>query len=307
MVYVHGGAFQHGSSSTQQYGPDFLLMADVVVVTINYRLGAFGFLSLEDKELNVPGNAGLKDQRLAMKFVKENIQNFGGDPENITLVGHSAGGSSVSWHCVSEGSKGLFHKAIIMSGCILNPWSMTPNKDWAFRLASKLGYGGNENEKEILKFLQQADPMKIIEFQSTLIKPDERIAFSFAPTIEHYPTEGAFILKTPMEMLKNAWSNDIDILIGGTSDEGLMYLEGLRANPAALENFKLQSVVPSETGSKPDDPQVIEFIENLKKIYYPTSNDTTKNEMAFCKVCPADSLFIKKIINHFFFYSSSRR
>lgn len=83
LLYIHGGGFYSGSGSTELLGPDYLLMADVVVVTINYRLGALGFLSLEDKDLNVPGNAGLKDQLMAMKFVKNNIQNFGGDPENI--------------------------------------------------------------------------------------------------------------------------------------------------------------------------------------------------------------------------------
>lgn len=83
LFYIHGGGFYSGSGSTELLGPDFLLMADVVVVTINYRLGALGFLNLKDKELNVPGNAGLKDQLLAMKFVKSNIRNFGGDPNNI--------------------------------------------------------------------------------------------------------------------------------------------------------------------------------------------------------------------------------
>lgn len=303
LIYIHGGAFQTGSSSTKVYSPDYLLMADVVVVTINYRLGALGFLSLKDKELNVPGNAGLKDQRLAMKFVKNNIRNFGGDPDNITLFGQSAGGSSVSWHCVSEGSKGLFHKAIIMSGCVLNNWSLTPHKNWAYRLAKKIGYSGSENEGEILKFLQQADPTEIVEFQKTLIERDERVGFSFAPTVEQYTTEETFIAKPPLELLKSAWSNDIDILIGGTSDEGLMYLENLRETPALLEHFKLENAVPVEINSRPDSPKVIEFVESLKKYYYPTSKDPTKDELAFCKVCPSDSLFIINEINHFLPFS----
>jgi cholinesterase len=262
------------------------MMSDVILVTLNYRVGALGFMCLKDKELNVPGNAGLKDQLLALKFVKNNIEQFGGDSNNITLFGQSAGGSSVSWHCVSERSKGLFNRAIIMSGCILNSWSLTPHRDWANRLARKLGYVGSENESEILEYLQKADPVKIVEFQKTLLKSDEigKIAFSFAPHVESYITEDTFIPSNPLDLLRKAWSNDIDILIGGVADEGLMYLENIKDNPAILAYFNLNQVVP-EVGLPVDSPVVIEFVENLRRIYYPTSNDPTKDELAFCKVC----------------------
>lgn len=106
MIYIFGGAFASGSNTTKRYGPDFLLISDVIVVTLNFRLGPFGFISFKDKSLNVPGNAALKDQLMAMKFVKNNIHHFGGDPNNITLIGHSSGGVSVNWHCVAEASKG---------------------------------------------------------------------------------------------------------------------------------------------------------------------------------------------------------
>lgn len=287
MIFLYGGAFQNGSSTTKYYGPDYLLMADVVVVTLNYRVGALGFLCLKDEELNVPGNAGLKDQLLAMKFVKNNIQNFGGDPDNITLFGQSAGGGSVSWHCISEPSRALFKRAIIMSGCVLNSWCLTPHKDWANRLARKLGYEGAESEKEILEFLQKADPEMIVEHQKSVLNRDEigKVAFPFGPHIEHYTNDQTLISAKPIDLLTNAWSNDIDIMIGGTSDEGLMYLDDLRQTPAILAHFKVENVMPLEVGLKPDDPKAIEFVENLRKIYYPTSTDPSKDEFAYCKVC----------------------
>jgi carboxylesterase type B len=85
-------------------GPEYLIDHDVVIVTFNYRLGPLGFLSTEDTV--VPGNNGLKDQQLAIKWVHENIQLFGGDPEKITIVGESAGGASVSHHLLNKNSEG---------------------------------------------------------------------------------------------------------------------------------------------------------------------------------------------------------
>lgn len=84
MVWIHGGAFIMGSNAKDTYNPEYLLRHDVVVIAINYRLGAFGLLSLNDPELGIPGNAALKDQTMALKWIKENCTYFGGDPENIS-------------------------------------------------------------------------------------------------------------------------------------------------------------------------------------------------------------------------------
>lgn len=275
-------------------------MADVVIVTVNYRLGALGFLSLKDETLNVPGNAGLKDQRMALKFVKNNIQNFGGDPENICLMGHSTGGSSVSWHCVSEGSKGLFNRAIIMSGCVLNDWSLTPHRDWANRLAKKLGYEGSNEEKEILTFLRGADPVKIVEHQSDLIHIEEKhIWYTFTPSVEHYWNDDAFILKEPIDAMRTAWSSEIDVMIGGTSDEGLLALADIRNNPEILANFKQNSMVPHEVTESSSDikPKIVEFTESLRKMSFPPLSGMTTDELAYCKV--VETLFIIDIFSSF--------
>lgn len=105
MVWIYGGGFATGNSSYQIYGPDYLLDEDnIVFVSFNYRLGAFGFLSTED--LACPGNMGLKDQVLALKWVKRNIEHFGGDPNKVTIFGESAGSASVSYQLQSRSSKG---------------------------------------------------------------------------------------------------------------------------------------------------------------------------------------------------------
>lgn len=112
MVWIHGGAFIYGSGGAS-YEPERLVEQGVVVVTLNYRLGALGFLP--HAALGDP-NFGLQDQQLALQWVQENIAGFGGDPDNVTLFGESAGGHSVMSHLASPEAAGLFHKAIVQSG-----------------------------------------------------------------------------------------------------------------------------------------------------------------------------------------------
>lgn len=122
MFYIHGGGFHEGSGDDFQYGPDFLINDNVILVTSNYRLGVFGFMSLGTAEYS--GNMGLKDQQLALQWINDNIESFGGDRERITLFGHSAGSASTHFHVLAPSSKGLFNRAIMMSGVALNPWAI---------------------------------------------------------------------------------------------------------------------------------------------------------------------------------------
>ena len=117
IVFFHGGAFEAGSAINQ--GPHNMMDRDVVLVTVNYRLGPLGFLSTGTKES--PGNAGLKDQVLALKWIQKNIAKFGGDNKKVTIAGFSAGAYSVSTHMVSKMANGLFHNVIAVSGSPFRP------------------------------------------------------------------------------------------------------------------------------------------------------------------------------------------
>lgn len=123
MVWIYGGGFSTGTASLDVYDGRFLSQTQqVVVVSMNYRLGALGFLSVPESK-SIKGNAGLFDQRLALSWVSKNIAAFGGDPSSVTLFGESAGGGSVGHHLLSQGSHGLFTRAILQSG--------SPNALWA--------------------------------------------------------------------------------------------------------------------------------------------------------------------------------
>ena len=119
MVWLHGGAFVFGAGSQSLYDGRLLAAQDVVVVTLNYRLGAFGFVALKavsDGTLPATGCEGLADQLLALDWVRRNIADFGGDPDNITLFGESAGAMSIGALLSAPSARGLFHKAILQSG-----------------------------------------------------------------------------------------------------------------------------------------------------------------------------------------------
>lgn len=121
MVYFSGGGFSLGSGGIPMYTPEFLLDHDIVLVSGNYRLGAFGFLGLGTP--TSPGNYGLKDQVLQWRWVQENIAAFNGDPNRVTIFGQSAGGASVSYQLISPLSDGLFHRAIVQSGTSYAAWA----------------------------------------------------------------------------------------------------------------------------------------------------------------------------------------
>jgi para-nitrobenzyl esterase len=119
MFWIHGGGFGGGSASEPRHNGDFLPTKGVVLVTINYRLAVFGFLATSDlaKEANgAAGNYGLMDMVAALQWVKDNIKQFGGDPDNVTIFGESAGSVAVCTLMASPMAKGLFHKAIGESG-----------------------------------------------------------------------------------------------------------------------------------------------------------------------------------------------
>ncbi|XP_009978204.1 PREDICTED: bile salt-activated lipase-like, partial [Tauraco erythrolophus] len=143
--WIYGGAFLFGGGQGANFldnylydGEEIAVRGNVIVVTINYRVGPLGFLSTGDE--NLPGNYGLKDQHMAIAWVKRNIKAFGGDPENITIFGESAGAVSVSLQMLSPKNKGLFKRAISQSGVGLCSWAIQDDPlAWAKKLAEKVG------------------------------------------------------------------------------------------------------------------------------------------------------------------------
>ena len=152
MVWLHGGAFIFGSGGDKYYAGDTLADQGMVVVTINYRLGAFGFLAhpaltVEDPAYPTSGNYGLEDQRVALQWVQRNIAAFGGDPAHVTLFGESAGGFSTCVHYLSSRTQGLFEAAISESGLCGAPVLELPHamaEAQGVMLGATLGCSGSD-------------------------------------------------------------------------------------------------------------------------------------------------------------------
>ncbi|KPJ14974.1 Bile salt-activated lipase [Papilio machaon] len=159
LVWIYGGGFQIGYASRYVYGPKYLVRNDVIVVTINYRVGPYGFMCLDTPD--VPGNQGLKDQLNALRWIKENIDAFGGDANKVTIFGESAGAGSVDFQLLSKQEK-LFDKVIMQSGTTLGPWAIVEsNPNAPTILADKLGFE-TEDTIEAINFLASVDPKLVI-------------------------------------------------------------------------------------------------------------------------------------------------
>ncbi|CAG9791743.1 unnamed protein product [Diatraea saccharalis] len=210
LVWIHGGGFSYGYAGRYVYGPKFIVRHNVILVTLNYRLGPYGFMCLDTAEN--PGNTGLKDQLLALRWIKSNIETFGGDSNKITLFGESAGARSVDFHILSSSEK-LFDKVIIQSGTSLGPVFSEPQKDAPLLLVKHLG-STTDDINEALSLLTSIDTNEVINAANDL-------GLSFMPCVEKqfegvegFLTENWLIEKTPKV-------RRMPILIGFNNDERL--------------------------------------------------------------------------------------
>ncbi|XP_020282996.1 venom carboxylesterase-6-like isoform X1 [Pseudomyrmex gracilis] len=227
MFWIHGGGWVTGAGHSEYYHPKYLLDHDLVLVTINFRLGPLGFLSTQDEEC--PGNLGLKDQAQAMRWVQENIAAFNGDPNNVTIFGESAGGASVHYHMISSLSRGLFHRGISQSGTFYSPWTIMSQESAKKKLellGSHLNCPVNTTSKDLLECLRLKTPQEIIG--------TDRIfqTFGYCPMIPFRPViepdhPGAFLTEDPLISVKKGRLADIPWMTGVTSEEGALKVAGL--------------------------------------------------------------------------------
>lgn len=272
IVLIYGGGFHSGSASTNLYGPDFLMQKEVVLVTFNYRLSALGFMSFEDPSLKVPGNAALKDQRMALQWIKSNIEAFGGDPNRITVIGQSAGACSLHHHLLAPSSANLFNRAIIMSGSANVNWGICEAQGMGERLAKSIGWDGEGGETGAYNFLMAADAEKLTKASASEIllnKEDHSkdIRHTFGPKVEKYETGTSFCLKYPSETIKTCWSSDMEVIFWYTSNECLYFYDASFLQYAFEKGVSSKILVPYELKMKMDEVEINEKTARMKVLY----------------------------------------
>ncbi len=216
MFWLHGGGFDSGTS---EWDPGMCLAKkDVVVVSINHRLNILGFLDLStvSKKYKYSGNVGMLDAVQALEWVRDNIAQFGGDPNNVTIFGESGGGGKVGTLMCMPKAKGLFHKAIIMSGTILNVNTKKMTEELGEAVLKELGIDKkniNKIKDVPYKDLYAAGQRAMAASIGTR-RPGTPMMWGFGPT-----PDGEVLLQQPFQPAFASFSDDIPLMIGTTFNE----------------------------------------------------------------------------------------
>ncbi|XP_032674579.1 esterase FE4-like [Odontomachus brunneus] len=281
MVWFHPGNFNSGLGDDTFFGPDFLIEQDVILVTLNYRLGPIGFLNTRDK--SAPGNAGLKDQVMALKWVKDNIHYFGGCPNRVTIFGEDAGASSVQLHMMSPMSDGLFNGAILQSGSAMSTWAISYNpRELAFKLGEKLDIETSDSAELVAK-LAEFTPKELISASEELMKTENTMNGRFAvflPSVEADLGQEVFLPADPWTLLKSGKIADVPVMAGITADESAFYVQMMLGNIDQM-NEHFENFLPDDLNVT-DAGQRNQLGESLKSFYFDDksiSTDTTKEFM----------------------------
>lgn len=224
LVWIHGGAFVNGSGSVTTYDGTSFARSGVVCVTINYRLGAEGFLFTEADLGSDTVNLGLQDQIAALRWVQENIGAFGGDPARVTVAGESAGAMSITALMAMPTAKGLFAQAITQSGAAANTITIEQGLMVSSRLASALGV---EATREAIAGVEidtvvaaVADMVTEVQMTPDVVKWGELALRSlpFAPVLD-----GAMLPRHPLEACVDGVASEVRVLLGTNSQEGRLF------------------------------------------------------------------------------------
>ncbi|MEX2208825.1 MAG: carboxylesterase/lipase family protein [Myxococcota bacterium] len=219
LFWIHGGGFTGGSGGQALYdGGRLAARGDVVVVTINYRLGALGYTHIAGLDANL----GQQDQIAALRWLRENIAAFGGDPAQVTIFGESAGGMAVSTLLAMPAASGLFRGAIAQSGAAHHVHSRASAERIAHALLGELGLGASEHAK-----LRDVPVPALLAAQANVLGKSARLGglLAFAPALD-----ADTLPRHPLEAVRDGAARDVALLVGANRDETKLFRMGMASN-----------------------------------------------------------------------------
>ncbi|XP_053601613.1 juvenile hormone esterase [Plodia interpunctella] len=235
IFYMHSGGFYSISGRSDVAGPLYLLDKDVVLVTINYRLASLGFLSTGDDL--APGNNGFKDQVVALRWVHKNIRSFGGDPNKVTISGCSAGSFSVMLHMISPMSKGLFHRALSISG---SPISQVADRRDMYALAVKQAQLLNcptNSSRAIIDCLKTKTFTELGNSLEGFFLPGYDPVLVWSPVVEKDFGQERFLTMSPGQAVKQGEMHAVPFIISQTQGEFFWKAYTVLRNKTILDSF----------------------------------------------------------------------
>jgi para-nitrobenzyl esterase len=258
MVWIHGGAFSIGSGSAPMYEGSVLAQRnDVVVVTVNYRLNLLGFLNLKeatDGKIPATGNEGLLDQVAALKWVQEHIAAFGGDPDNVTIMGESAGSMSIACLLTMPAARGLYHKAILESGVGTTTMPLEKAAEVGRLFLKVTGISSDDVEALHALTVEQLLATEI-ELRRRMANPWELMRITVTAPV----MDGEVIPQMPTHAIAEGVAKDIPMIIGSNLDEWKLFLIG-EPNKEKVDRAqiveRLGRVIPSR------------YVEEIVERYY---------------------------------------
>jgi para-nitrobenzyl esterase len=256
LVSFHGGGFASGSGNTLGFdGANMAHTQDVVVVTINHRLNAFGYLNLKDldapDEFKYAGVAGIMDMAASLEWVRDNIENFGGDPGRVMIFGQSGGGAKTSTMLSNAKAKGLFHRAAVQSGSALKLMDSAQAAKNAELLITELGI----SRKDIAS-IQKKSWQEILEASVSLVPPAGATSVGFSPVVD-----GDYLTRHPFDPDAPGESADVPVIISSTLHDSALALtnfdlddEGLRkAIGGRFGDDRADDIIKAQKAARPND------------------------------------------------------
>ena len=226
MVFIHGGGYLMGTSAVELYsGANLVKRGDVIVVSINYRLGALGYVDFSQfstPERPFDSNLGLRDQVAALEWVQRNIAAFGGDPGNVTIFGESAGAAAITTLLATPAAEGLFHRAIAESSPA--DWAVSSDTAAEFgrRCVEFLGVDEPENNREAAaKMLSTVEGYSIFRAGIRLMERDLEKAPGIFPMVP--VVDGDYLPKAPIQAMADGTAHRVPLIIGTNRDEGTLF------------------------------------------------------------------------------------